>query len=741
MRGEVDLAAELAPRSPARSWPSRAPTARPPSPTCSPRCSRRRVCRAWRPATSGARSSTPSTTHRRASSWPRSSSFQLTTTTEAFRPDVAILNLADDHLDWHGSFEAYAAGQGAHLRRTRGPTTSSCQRRRPRALRAGGRPPGRCSPSPSSTARRPASACGDGCDRRRRRRHRARRRPALPGAPHDLANALAAAAAALEVGATPGGSVRAARLRRPRTGPLVGDDRPASATSTTPRRPTRTRRSPRSRLRPVSCSSPVGATRARPVGPAAARAHVRAVVAIGEPRRGRGRSPDGAGHAAVDAWRCAPRRTPAGRRRAALARVRVVRLVPVATASAATTSRRGRALPGCRDGVEPGHGQPLRPSARPPRRRRRPPNVRSCWSRSSAVLNVVGVVMVLSASSVASLTDYGSAWYFFDRQRHVGIRSAAVAFVVAYRIDYRRWRKCVRPLLVVSAVLLRGRAAPRHRGHGRRVAPVARAGRCASSRARSPSSRSWCSGPTSCTPRRDAGRLARRPPARPGGLVTARGARDPRARPRLDGGARGSHRRRAGRRRVIARSTSVTVAGIAVVSGRCWRSPSRTGGHVLHVPGPVRPTRRTRRTRSRSRSSRSAAAGGPASASAPERQVELPPERAHRLHLRDHRRGARPHRVHPRAGLVRRLRRARDPHRLAAPDRFGMLLAAGVTRGSSARPHQHRCRRRPAAGVGHPAPVRVVRRLALVFTMVAPACSRTSRRAADAPQRRERRIR
>ena len=32
-----------------------------------------------------------------------------------------------------------------------------------------------------------------------------------------------------------------------------------------------------------------------------------------------------------------------------------------------------------------------------------------------AVLNLVGVVMVLSASSVASLTDYGSPWYFFLR--------------------------------------------------------------------------------------------------------------------------------------------------------------------------------------------------------------------------------------------------------------------------------------------------------------------------------------
>ncbi len=37
------------------------------------------------------------------------SSFQLAFTTEHFRPRVAVLlNIADDHLDWHGSFAAYA---------------------------------------------------------------------------------------------------------------------------------------------------------------------------------------------------------------------------------------------------------------------------------------------------------------------------------------------------------------------------------------------------------------------------------------------------------------------------------------------------------------------------------------------------------------------------------------------------------------------------------------------------------
>jgi len=70
-----------------------------------------------------------------------------------------------------------------------------------------------------------------------------------------------------------------------------------------------------------------------------------------------------------------------------------------------------------------------------------------------AVLNVIGVVMVLSASSVASLTDYGSPWYFFFRQL-MWTACGLGAFVFAVRFDYQRWRTMVRPLLVISAVLL-----------------------------------------------------------------------------------------------------------------------------------------------------------------------------------------------------------------------------------------------------------------------------------------------
>ena len=40
------------------------------------------------------------------------SSFQLHTVTPTFAPDVAVLlNIAEDHLDWHGSFDAYVAAK------------------------------------------------------------------------------------------------------------------------------------------------------------------------------------------------------------------------------------------------------------------------------------------------------------------------------------------------------------------------------------------------------------------------------------------------------------------------------------------------------------------------------------------------------------------------------------------------------------------------------------------------------
>jgi cell division protein FtsW len=95
------------------------------------------------------------------------------------------------------------------------------------------------------------------------------------------------------------------------------------------------------------------------------------------------------------------------------------------------------------------------------RRRKRPQPARASAPTGTyvlliatvVVLNVIGVVMVLSASSVLSLTSYGSAWYFFQRQL-IWTLLGVVGFAVALRVDYHAWRRAVRPLLLASAGLL-----------------------------------------------------------------------------------------------------------------------------------------------------------------------------------------------------------------------------------------------------------------------------------------------
>lgn len=69
------------------------------------------------------------------------------------------------------------------------------------------------------------------------------------------------------------------------------------------------------------------------------------------------------------------------------------------------------------------------------------------------VLNLVGLVMVLSASSVVAAEQYGTAWRF--SQLHVAWFLLGLAVLaVSSRVDYRHWRRAVVPLLAVSLFLL-----------------------------------------------------------------------------------------------------------------------------------------------------------------------------------------------------------------------------------------------------------------------------------------------
>src|SRR3954451_8438575 len=69
------------------------------------------------------------------------------------------------------------------------------------------------------------------------------------------------------------------------------------------------------------------------------------------------------------------------------------------------------------------------------------------------VLNLVGLVMVLSASSVTALHQEGTSYYYFERQlMWLGIGS--VAFVLMLRMNLQRLRLLAWPLLIGTLGLL-----------------------------------------------------------------------------------------------------------------------------------------------------------------------------------------------------------------------------------------------------------------------------------------------
>ncbi|MBM3676245.1 MAG: putative lipid II flippase FtsW [Actinobacteria bacterium] len=83
---------------------------------------------------------------------------------------------------------------------------------------------------------------------------------------------------------------------------------------------------------------------------------------------------------------------------------------------------------------------------------RRTPNF-LVFTTAIGVLNAIGLVMVLSASSVLSLDDKGSPWWFFQRQLMWSVLGLT-AFLVCSRVDYRTWRRITIPFLAVTLVLL-----------------------------------------------------------------------------------------------------------------------------------------------------------------------------------------------------------------------------------------------------------------------------------------------
>ena len=70
-----------------------------------------------------------------------------------------------------------------------------------------------------------------------------------------------------------------------------------------------------------------------------------------------------------------------------------------------------------------------------------------------AVLIIVGLVMVLSASSVQSQREVGSTWSYFGKQL-MWVVVGVGALLATSRLDYRRWTRLAGPFLAVCTFLL-----------------------------------------------------------------------------------------------------------------------------------------------------------------------------------------------------------------------------------------------------------------------------------------------
>ena len=70
-----------------------------------------------------------------------------------------------------------------------------------------------------------------------------------------------------------------------------------------------------------------------------------------------------------------------------------------------------------------------------------------------AVLTTLGLVMVLSASSVTSFHRGLSPWRYFSKQV-MWSALGTIALVTTMRVPYQRWRNWVTPFLVICYVLM-----------------------------------------------------------------------------------------------------------------------------------------------------------------------------------------------------------------------------------------------------------------------------------------------
>ncbi len=206
------------------------------------------------------------------------SSYQLHWAPSLRAHSAAVLNLAPDHLDWHGSMEAYAADKGRiyegnrvacvyNVDATDKPSTEDLVREADveEGCRAVGFTLGAPGPSQLGVVEGILVDRAFVENRQQNAQELAEVSDVSPPAPHNIANALAAAALARAFG-VPAKAVRDGlrAFTRTRTASRMWPMWTGSPTSTTPRRPTPTRPRPPWRRTSRSCGSPAGSPRARP---------------------------------------------------------------------------------------------------------------------------------------------------------------------------------------------------------------------------------------------------------------------------------------------------------------------------------------------------------------------------------------------------------------------------------------------------------------------------------------------
>jgi cell division protein FtsW len=102
----------------------------------------------------------------------------------------------------------------------------------------------------------------------------------------------------------------------------------------------------------------------------------------------------------------------------------------------------------------PAHLRLVEPGERAPRTRaENNDRVVTLLVGSTAALTLLGLIMVLSASSVEAYARFGSSFLFFNRQVVYAV-VGSLAMAVTMRMHHRAWQRLCVPMLLVSVVLL-----------------------------------------------------------------------------------------------------------------------------------------------------------------------------------------------------------------------------------------------------------------------------------------------